>query len=166
MKPKLMVCGYGRHGKDTVCEILRDNHGYTFKSSSMSALDAAIWPIMKGYYATKDECYEDRGNWRVLWYELIRRYNHNDLSRLARIVYSDFDIYCGIRSAAEFATVESQCLFKYSVWVDASDRKPPEGIGSMTVTQSMCDYTIYNNGTIDDLERRVKEFVERIERGT
>lgn len=31
---KLLVIGYGRHGKDTVCEILRDQHGYSFTSSS------------------------------------------------------------------------------------------------------------------------------------
>jgi hypothetical protein len=32
-KPKLLVIGHGRHGKDTVCEMLRDHYGYTFESS-------------------------------------------------------------------------------------------------------------------------------------
>jgi translation elongation factor EF-1alpha len=33
-KFKLLVIGHGRHGKDTVCEMLRDDYGYTFESSS------------------------------------------------------------------------------------------------------------------------------------
>jgi len=32
--PKLLVIGHGRHGKDTVCEILRDKYGFSFESSS------------------------------------------------------------------------------------------------------------------------------------
>ena len=38
LKMKLMVMGYGRHGKDTVCEILKEKYGMTFKSSSLSRL--------------------------------------------------------------------------------------------------------------------------------
>ena len=33
MLPKLLVVGHGRHGKDTVCEML-EAYGYTFQSSS------------------------------------------------------------------------------------------------------------------------------------
>jgi len=33
---KLMIMDHARHGKDTVCEILRDTYGFTFESSSMA----------------------------------------------------------------------------------------------------------------------------------
>ena len=34
-KPKVLVLGYGRHGKDTVCEMLEQDYGFQFTSSSM-----------------------------------------------------------------------------------------------------------------------------------
>ena len=37
--PRLLILGHCRHGKDTLAEILRDEFGMTFESSSQSAAD-------------------------------------------------------------------------------------------------------------------------------
>jgi hypothetical protein len=42
-----MIMGHARHGKDTVCEILRDTYGFTFESSSMAAARYAIYPVLQ-----------------------------------------------------------------------------------------------------------------------
>ena len=34
--PKILVLGHGRHGKDTVAEMLRDRHGLSFTGSQIS----------------------------------------------------------------------------------------------------------------------------------
>ena len=47
MKKKLLVIGHGRHGKDTVCEILRDEFGYTFESSSQFCSKLFIYDDLK-----------------------------------------------------------------------------------------------------------------------
>lgn len=159
-KPRLMVMGHGGHGKDTVCEILRDDYGFTFTSSSWAALDVAIWPIMQNYYANKDLCFADRHQWRTLWFELIYRYNHESPARLAEYIFCQSDIYCGIRSIVEFEAAEKARLFDYSVWVDAGERLPSEDQSSIQVGPSMADLMIANNGTLDQLRDEVGAVAE------
>jgi len=45
-RPKLVVVGHGRHGKDTVGEMIRDTHGLTFKSSSLFCAEKVLWPLL------------------------------------------------------------------------------------------------------------------------
>lgn len=42
-KPKLLVLGHARHGKDTVAEILQKDYGFTFTSSSLFCAKKVIW---------------------------------------------------------------------------------------------------------------------------
>jgi hypothetical protein len=154
MKLKLMILGYARHGKDTVAEILRDNLGLKFVSSSFAAAEKVMMPFFasKGTpYASLDECYADRVNHRKDWHEQIAAYNYPDFTRLAREVYAENDIYVGIRSAKELKATHEAGLFQYSIWVDRSKHAPPESSASCTVTQAMADYTIDNNGTLEQL---------------
>ena len=55
MLPKLLVIGHGRHGKDTVCEILRDHYGYTFESSSKFCSLQFIYNDLKDKYGYANE---------------------------------------------------------------------------------------------------------------
>ena len=159
-RPRLMVMGHARHGKDTVCEILRDEYGFTFASSSQAALNHVIWPIMQSYYSSKAECFNDRQNWRALWFELIKRFNHDDPTALAREIYFSSEIYCGIRSRQEFDAISKAKLFDYSVWVDARDRVPSECKSSIQVDESLADLLINNNGTREQLTDEVKTIAE------
>jgi hypothetical protein len=44
---KLLVVGYGRHGKDTVCDILDQKYGLTFSSSSWFCAERFIFDALK-----------------------------------------------------------------------------------------------------------------------
>jgi hypothetical protein len=152
--PKLLVIGHGRHGKDTVCEILRDKYGFSFESSSQFCSKLFIFDMLKdkyGYY-NEEECYADRHNHRAEWYDAFCSYNIPDPARLGREIFAAHDIYCGLRNKKEFHAMKNTKVFDYAIWVDRSDYLPLESKDSMSLEQWMADYTIDNNGTLSDLE--------------
>lgn len=155
---KIMVCGYARHGKDQFCEYL----GIPFNSSSRVALDKVIWDAIGHGFADKDECYDLRVNHRSTWYNLIKAYNTPDLTRLCRDIFEENDIYCGIRDREEFLAAKQQRLFDLSIWVDASDRIPPEDSNSCTLTPDDCDIVITNNGSLYDLEMKARRIAQTL----
>lgn len=155
MNLKFMILGYARHGKDTVAEILRDNLGLQFKSSSFAAAEKVMVPFLakKGItYPDLETCYADRVNHRQDWYEQIKAYNTPDGARLAREIYAEADIYVGMRSDMELDAVRKEGLYNYSIWVDRSKHVAPEPSTSCSVTQAMTNYTIDNNGTLEQLK--------------
>lgn len=46
-KPKLLIIGHGRHGKDTVAEILQRDYGFAFTSSSLFCAEHVVWEAVK-----------------------------------------------------------------------------------------------------------------------
>lgn len=53
-------------------------------------------------------------------------------------------------------------VFDYCIWVDRSDYLPPERRNSMSLEQWMADFTIDNNGSLDDLYFNVGELMSYI----
>ena len=153
MKKKLLVIGHGRHGKDTVCEILRDEYDYTFESSSQFCSKLFIYDMLKVKYNYKseEECYADRHNHRTEWYNAICDYNVPDAATLGREMFAAYDIYCGLRNKREFFAMKNTGVFDYCIWVDRSDHLPPEDKSSMSLEQWMADFTIDNNGDLSEL---------------
>jgi hypothetical protein len=133
---KLLVIGYGRHGKDTVCEILRDQHGYSFISSSRFVFEECIWKsLWCARYPDKETCYEDRGNHRNKWFNMIAEYNTPDKSRTVTGMFAQgYSIYCGLRSREEFEATRH--LFDKILWVDRHMFQAPEPSSSMELTTS------------------------------
>ena len=164
-KLRLLIIGHGRHGKDTVCEILRDNHNYTFESSSKFCSKLFIYDMLKDKYgyANEDECYEDRHNHREEWYNAICDYNKKDAARLGRRMLDEYDIYCGLRNKKEFFAMKNTGVFDYAIWVDRSEHLPPESTDSMSLEQWMADYTIDNNGSIEELELYTNRLIDHLE---
>lgn len=156
---KYIVFGYKRHGKDTACEFLRDELGMTFASSSWTACDLFLFDHIKGQYSyqSKEQCFEDRHNHRKLWFDAIRAYNNEDLARLARHIFANNDIYCGIRNHEEFYAMKEQGLFDLAIWIDAGDRLPPESAESMTLSASDADLVIDNNGPVEQMYEALRE---------
>jgi len=161
MKKKLLVIGHGRHGKDTVCEILRNKFNYSFESSSQFCSKLFIYDLLKNKYnySSEEECYSDRHNHRAEWYNAICDYNVPDAARLGREIFKAHDIYCGLRNKREFFAMKNTGVFDYAIWVDRSDHLPAESKDSMSLEQWMADYTIDNNGTIADLEFNVNQLM-------
>lgn len=160
-KKRLLIIGAARHGKDSVCQILKDGWGYDFVSSSMAALEKVIYPVLqpKYGYTSLEEAYEDRVNHRAEWKELITAYNTPQKARLAREIMQDNDIYCGMRCVNELDACVTLRLFDHIVWVDASYRKEPEPVSSNTLTRDVADYVIDNNGNPHDLIVEVFKFM-------
>lgn len=159
MRKKLLVIGHGRHGKDTVCEILRDKYGYSFESSSQFCSKLFIYDMLKNKYnyTSEEQCYNDRHNHRAEWYNAICDYNVPDAARLGREIFYKHDIYCGLRNKREFYAMKIADVFDYAIWVDRSDYLPPESEESMSLKPWMADFHIDNNGTLKDLEFWVDE---------
>ena len=164
-KIKLLIVGHGRHGKDTVSEILRDRYGYSFESSSQFCSKLFIYDMLqeKYGYTTEAECYADRHNHRQEWYEAICAYNVPDASRLGRAIFEEHDIYCGLRNRREYFAMKNTCVFDLAIWVDRSDHLPPEPKTSMSLEQWMADYTIDNNGSLAELEFNVEQLMSYID---
>ncbi len=155
--PKLLILGNARHGKDTFAEILRDNYGLNFKSSSQAAADIFLYDKLKEKYGytTPEECFEDRVNHRKEWYESICEYNEDDRSRLAKSILSMSDCYVGMRDRAEIDECVKQGLFDLIVWVDASERLEEEDPSSFNIDKSYAHIIVDNNGTLSEYRKRV-----------
>ncbi len=159
-KPKILVMGHARHGKDTVAEMIAEERCLSFTSSSKFCAKKIMWPLLHTYYDNVQACFDDRGNNRVKWFDAITDFNRPDPSALGKAIFAEHDIYCGIRSRREFNALKNSGLFDVSVWVDRSDHISPEGKDSCTVEPWMADFMIDNNGTLADLEFNVQQFVE------
>ena len=162
MKKKLLVIGHGRHGKDTVCEILKNHYGYSFESSSQFCSRLFIYDLLKEKYnyVSEEECYLDRHNHRAEWYNAICDYNVPDAARLGREIFKTHDIYCGLRNKREFFAMKNTGVFDFAIWVDRSTHLPTESKDSMSLEQWMADYTIDNNSSLQDLEFNVHQLMQ------
>lgn len=159
--PKLLVVGHGRHGKDTVCEILKDRYSFSFESSSRFCSKLFIFEELKDKYgySNEEECYADRHNHRTEWYNMIHDYCRDDLARLGKEIFKEHDIYCGLRNKREFHAMRNTGVFDYCIWVDRSNHLPPEPVESMSLEPWMADFVIDNNGTLAQLNTNVENLM-------
>jgi glutaredoxin len=156
--PKLLIISHKRWGKDTFAELLEKYYGLKFKSSSLEAANIFIYDELKGKYnyQTPEECFEDRINHRGEWYNMICEYNKDDRARLAKDILKNSDCYVGMRDRDEIDECIKEGLFDLIIWVDASKRLPPEDKDSFNIDINCADIIIDNNGTLEELEKRVK----------
>ena len=156
-KPKLLIIGHARHGKDTFAELLRDKLGLAFTSSSKFVGEECIWPIW-GHerYPDFQSMFDDRVNHRKLWADLISAYNTPDKTRTAKTMLDrGFDMYVGMRRMDEFVACNHAKLFDYVIWVDASKRLPPEGADSNELIPNLAHLFVDNNGPLEALNEYI-----------
>ncbi len=152
---KVLILGHARHGKDTVAQLIFENTGLTFISSSMMAMEHVIWPVIGHEYKSKEECFQDRVNRRALWFKLISDFNKDDPSRLCQLILDKCDIYVGMRSAVELEA--SLKLFDLILWVDASERLPPESRESCSIVCRDDFVRVPNNKDLTSLQTTVSK---------
>ena len=157
MKTKVLIIGNMRHGKDSLAEILNDQFGLKFKSSSQAAAEIFIYDELKEKYGyqTPEECFEDRMNHRPEWYQMICDYNKNDRAKLAKGILELADCYVGMRDRDEIKECIRQELFDLIIWVDASKRLPLESADSFNIDPSCADIILENNGTFEEFKEKV-----------
>lgn len=160
MNPKILIIGYGRHGKDTMAEILKENFHFSFQSSSEASSRIFIYDLLKDKYGYKDEneCFKDRSTKRVEWFNLINEYNSEDENKLAKEILKESDCYVGMREKRQIVKAKHSKLFDLIVWVDACGRLPKEGEDSMNITSDDADIIITNNGDYDSFKLKVINF--------
>lgn len=156
-KPKLLIIGHARHGKDTFAELLRDKLGLAFTSSSRFVGEECIWPMWgKERYPSFESMFEDRVNNRKVWADLISAYNTPDKTRTARTMLErGYDMYVGMRRMDEFVACAEAKLFDYVIWVDASKRLPPESAESNDMVPGLAHLYVDNNGPLESLHEYV-----------
>lgn len=152
-KPKLLIIGHARHGKDTVANYMRDVLSYRVADSSRRAAEIFLFDLLRAKYGYKDfeECYQDRVNHRTEWYDEICKFNTPDKTRLARNIMSNSDIYVGMRDREEIIACIEAKIFHAVIWVDACQRKPLEPKSSFNIDMGLADIVIDNNGDLDQL---------------
>jgi dephospho-CoA kinase len=155
--PKMLIIGHARHGKDSLAEIMRDEFGYTFQSSSQAASDIFLYAALKDKYGyqTSEECFEDRVNHRAEWKQMICDYNVDDRARLAKGILEKSDCYVGMRDWEEIDECKRQGLFDIIIWVDACERLPHEDASSFNITKDCADIIIENNTDFEAFRERV-----------
>jgi len=156
-KTKLLIMGYGRHGKDEMVNTLEKHFDFKAESSSMAAARIFIYELLKDKYGYEsfEECYQDRRNHRPEWFDLITEYNRDDPSRLAREILKDNDCYVGMRNRTEVRTCVEEDVFDLIVWVDAGERVPPESSDSCEVSKEDAHIILTNNGTLEEFREKV-----------
>lgn len=162
MKKKLLIIGYARHGKDTVCEVLREKYNYNYVSSSVFCAKMFIYDELAPLYGytSIEECYDDRVNHRSEWYNLISNYCKDDPSLLGKQIFAEHDIYCGLRNIREYHAMREQNVFDLCIWVDRSKHLPPEPETSMTLSEKNADIILDNNGSLQDLFNNIDNLVK------
>lgn len=158
---KFLIIGDGRHGKDTAATYLCEMLNLRMLSSSEFANERCVYPVLKDKYGyeTPDECFQDRHQHRAEWKQLISEYC-NPPERLVEELLEHADVYVGLRDRLEY--VAARNLFDVVIWVDASDRLPPEDSNDLTPEDA--DVIVNNNGTELDLYWAVHAFVQAYRR--
>jgi len=156
---KLLIIGHGRHGKDTVAQMISDCTGLTFESSSMAAAKIFIYDKLKNKYGYKNfnHCYNDRSNHRAEWHNLICEYNKDDKAKLAKKIILLNDMYVGMRSNEEIEKCQEDNLFDYIISV-YDPNKPLEPKDSFDIDLFEKSDIIFITGDLDKVRKNV-EFV-------
>lgn len=163
-KPRLLIIGHGRHGKDTFAELLSDTMDLQFTSSSLFVGERCVWPAW-GFerYDSFEACFDDRVNYRSTWGDLISAWNTPDKARTARTMLNEGnDMYVGMRRSDELEACLEEDLFDHIIWVDACDRLPEEPLNSMNLDSSMASIFIDNNGPESNLLTEVANLQDRL----
>lgn len=163
-RKKILIIGHGRHGKDTVAEIISKYTPLTFSSSSEKAAKIFIYNELKHKYgySSFEECYKDRHSHRAEWHNLISGYNFSDKARLAKDILKEDDIYVGMRADDEFQECVKQDIFDMVIGVFDPD-KPLESKASFNIDMfRVCDYIIVT-GDLWKVEKNVEKFCKILE---
>lgn len=152
----ILILGEKRSGKDTIAEMLEEEFGCTHMSSSMAGANKFIFKTLQPLYGYEsiEECFEDRHDHRQEWFNLICEYNKDDLTRLAREIMKDHDIYVGMRNDKELQECKMINLFDVIIGVIRPDT---EGESKSTMDIDVVKEShilIYNDKGLDELKHR------------
>lgn len=146
---KIGISGPGRCGKDTAAEWLGRHTTMRYKAGTSLWAASMVFDHLQRAdgprYATKDDCWQDRHNHRMLWAEVIAQYNRDDPVAMYRDCLAEQDILTGVRWRHEFEAINAAGLVDLWVWVE---RPGVELDLTMQYTADNCDVVVLNTGTL------------------
>lgn len=146
---KFLILGFAQSGKDTFADYIVKEYSLKFKSASMLMAEKIIMPKFPNRYTSVEECYADRVNHRSIWAKLLEEYIKDDKTKFIKEVFSESEIYCGLRSPTELLAAKKENLFDLSIWIDRN--MCFEDKTSCRLTKYYADIIIENNGSLQDL---------------
>lgn len=186
MKEKrILILGASGVGKDTVANMLDCSYVPSTAAAArlfLFSLTNSLLPHARRYAQVTDML-RDKRQFRQLWFEAIKTYNAADGARLVKIVMQRYDtsMYVGLRDHREFEACLYQGLFDVVLVVERDGIPPdptytidvmaawraqsavfrdvaanPGGLPEPSLPPRL--WTIPNNGTLEELSVRVREF--------
>jgi hypothetical protein len=177
----LSISGDGECGKDTAAEFFSRHLNINYIHSTSYAVVDYWWEeIISGKwssdsikpecaknvtiepldYKSKEELYEDRRNRRQDWVDYIHYYNNLDSSNIKlykESIIQGNQILTGIRRRQQF--LDCLKIIDYSIWMV----RPNNKIDSTSEYGSeLCDEILLNDGTVQELEYKIKEICKKI----
>lgn len=161
----VLIIGHSEHGKSDVAKALCKHFGWTEGESSYVCKEIVFEELIKrGYnYSTPQEAWEDRRNNKQVWKEIIKDYNSGDLARLTKKIFTDNELYVGLRDGEEFTTAYMSGEFDVIVYVDAWDRKPNFDVNNLDIPRGMADVVIDNNKGLEELKEEIDVLIEYLQ---
>jgi len=157
---RVAISGMGRSGKDEIAGMLRDCSTLRYIGGTSWFARHLVHRAFAGRidYPDARACWDDRHSYREEWAAAIAGYNRADPIRLYRDCLAEQDILTGVRWRREMLACREAGLVDLWLWVE----RPCTPVDpTQEFTAGECDLTIVNDGTLDDLRKKV----ERIARG-
>jgi hypothetical protein len=147
--PTIALCGPGECGKDVSANYV--------VSITPLRLGRTTSEVIAPHIAAEDgitptEAHARRRGERDRWAAKGDFLCTNDPAYLVRGCLEDGDIVVGIRRLAEIQTVRALGLVDLIVWIDRTVVRD----STIEFDSRMCDVILDNNGTIPELERRLR----------
>jgi hypothetical protein len=158
-KHRLLIVGYGRHGKDTMADILEEITGLRYGGSTSWA---ALPFIARTLGMHPQKVWESRHANRQFWFDFCNVLRKNDPLFLVRRVLKQGDLVVGIRDKEELDCCRASGWFKRIIWVDALSRIP-EGDATVKFKPADCDEIIFNNTTRAEFVQRILLLCQRLD---
>lgn len=152
MKPKILLVGSGRAGKDTFGPMLARAMKLTFAGTTSKYLSPYV---AKKLGVSEEEAYNRRhesNEMRMLWYETGNEIREGDAGLLVKEAFKHGDITGGIRAVEEIQAVKEKGLADLVVWIERDVPVDP----TMTFGPGWADLIVTNNGTEAELNRKAE----------
>lgn len=146
--PRIAICGAGESGKDTVAVWL-SKHTPLRLGKSTSQVIAPY--VAEALGVSVEKAFNNRRKNRGVWFAMGNDLRKSDPAFLIREALKEGDIAVGPRNREEIIQARKEKLIDLAIWIDRVVPADP----SMTFGPELCDFSINNRGTLEELYKRL-----------
>lgn len=150
MKPRILIVGWGRSGKDEAGAFFHQHCGLSYAgSTSWAAL-----PLMAKFLDLPEQlAWEQRHEHRQFWKDTCDKFRADDpLLLIKRALESGRQCVTGIRDKVEIDAAKAAGIFKHILWIDRPGI-PPDF--TVTFTEADCTDYVRNDGSLRRFHRNL-----------